>query len=282
MKKSLLFLAALATLFVACNNSDSEPEAVENKLDYSSYLGKSNAQIVEAFGEGIAMNSIVMYMPIGEEVTMLSFLFNADDQVYMISQMIDDGKYAQTEFVSYLAEKYKTVTEEGEVTYANNSDLSAATIVITISEVEEGTYTVMYIDPSLNVTSQNEPLEMGVYELVDTFLGADLATVLDDYSDSFYETMGMTMAEVDDEYATVIMLVADEEGNIVSVSVLAEDADDQDLVAMFTDNGYTLVDVIDQEDDGYEYKEYCLTKDDIALTVSDGLVMAILGSLGED
>ncbi|GEM_PF-4468995 len=258
MKKFLLILAAAAALASCTVINDPSGET-----DFAKYMGMDKGSVKEHFGDVKDIMGMFTYNYKTGPVEMLTFMSDEDGLVTLISACMKENECPRAELIAHFEENYKAVATEEGTCYADNADITKASVKIEIGNEELGLYFVYYTNPNAE-SGEGVAIKMGVVECVETFLGASKSTVLGQYEDNFTEYNGTYQAPLDDENGEYVILTFTND-IASSVAVMAEDTEDGALKVLFINAGYVI---------GNNGLEKMVNNRAIVVTVSDGIVSA--------
>ncbi|MCH5302314.1 MAG: hypothetical protein J1E77_05685 [Prevotella sp.] len=290
--KKYLFLMLAATLFAACGDDNDDPDtpmpdepdqpALIEFADYSNVIDMSYSEMIRQYpNPSMSFGDFYIYENMNDgKVASLSFIVNSDNQqVYMISEMLTENAYKEEDIVAYFASKYasygtstiETEDEDGNITgsittytFGNTDKQEDATLLIELT----GNQSVFYSNP------QNVPAETGgagslddmtPADAVASFLLQDVEDIEDAYPDVFMQMGDMYMTFMEDNYWLAGVAFTPVDGFVTSLIILYnEDLTDEDIIAYYTDLGYTAT----QTGTGEDGDEYTITNGVIMIAYS--------------
>ena len=276
-QKMYLLLMLVAMLFVACGDDDDEPKnpvpepqpeqpAVINFDDFSSLIGLSYSAMIKQYPEpAYHFGDFYIHENVKPNVESLTIAINPENQtVYMVIEGQKENAYKEADIDTYFRSKFKFYNVEkqdvyddddnviGQINvynYGNTDKSEDATLVVTLT----GNESVSYLNP------QNMPEEPEGPALDDwTPIDAVNAIILGDLEEIEEEFPGVFM-QMGDMYATFmeenpwLMGVAftPNDGFVDTVVLLYnEDLSDDDIIAYYTEAGYTCTKTGFNEEEG--------------------------------
>ena len=254
--------------------------------DYASVVGQSYNQLSRQFSDLEELfEGFYTCSPNDGKTESLMVVFNGDLEVYMAAQSLNEDAYTLDQIIAYMDGKYTkyepevseyTDEDTGEVittttySYGNTPAIEDATLLIVFSDNSYISYT--------NPKAMPEPAQGGIGEITpieaaNAFIGETLEDIEDEYPGMFTEMSGMyaAFASEDDtnEYLEGIVLELDD-NNVVSEVRLLYMIGDEEVVAYYTENGYTCTENGTFEEEGETYTKYIITNGTFTITYSAG------------
>lgn len=302
--KKYFFLLLSVVLFAACgndddidpgkkddpgNNSGNRPEKVA-EYDLTDML-KLDAQGVEKkWGEAVMdFGTLKAYEFSKGGINKAIVIFNGKTNlVYSIVANLNADVYTPDQVKKYFASWLTPIEEDGKIYYVDNTDYEKATIVVNVyyevdDETGETFFTIDFINPQNQPETPEggEALEMNADDIVKTFMDGDLDEILDSYDCFMQFGDGYYSAEVDDELVSYVALSADESGTVRVISILYENAEDDDeVIAYYRNLGFTIIyQGEDTDDEGNTYEVYKFQGKDYSVIYCDQAGTIISGNL---
>lgn len=220
--------------------------------DYASIIGKSYNQLSRQYSDLEELfEGFYSCNPDDGKTESLIIGFNDDLEAYMVMQSLNEGAYTLEQMVAYMKGNYTQYESESYVdeetgetvttySFGNASSIDGATLLI---EFSDNTF-VSYSNPqAMPEEQENTGIgEITPIEAADNFIGKSLESIFEENPDMFAEMMGMYSAWAgegdDNKYLEGIVLILDDSEMVTGLRLLYA-AEDADLIAYYTENGYT-------------------------------------------
>ena len=234
--------------------------------DYASIIGKSYNQLSRQYSDLEELfEGFYSCNPDDGKTESLIIGFNDDLEAYMVMQSLNEGAYTLEQMVAYMKGNYtqyesETYVDEetGETmttySFGNASSIDGATLLI---EFSDNTF-VSYSNPQAMPEEQDNTGigEITPIEAADKFIGMSLESIFEENPEMFVEMMGMysAWAGEDDEndYLEAIVLLTDGNDVVTGLRLLYA-AEDADVIAYYTEKGYTCKENGTDEEDQKMY-----------------------------
>lgn len=270
MKKYFLFLLA-ALAFVACGDDDDDE--VSNKKpgtdvvvdaasfavsDYSSAIDMTYANMVKTYGEAeISFGSCYNYSSAqlkNDKVESVTFVVNPENNtVCSVIETLAEDAYKAEDINKYFASKLRSYgfnEADSCYSYGNTEKPAESTLYVQVY----GNAQVIYGNPQNLI----EDVEVGSIdgtpvEVERLLLGQNIDDLLDEYPDAFITISDSSyMINYDDDPYLMSVAAYVSDGIVNKVTILYnEELTDEDIIAYYTDEGYTCMPTGNVTEDGF-------------------------------
>jgi len=293
--RKYLFLMLAAAVFAACGSDDKneptggngggntdQPTVVSGvaQIDNSSAIGLSYADMIKKFPNPTTQFGDFYFYEYttGKLNTLMTAINPETSTVYLVTEVLKEGAYTEEELTAYFAGKYKyygtekadrydddynVIGQTNVYTYGNTEDPTKATLLIVVT----GNEAVSFTNPqNVPVVPDNPALDdITPAEAAQAFLLKSVEDIEDEYPDVFMLMNGMYSTFMEENPYLMGIAFTPVDGTVNTLVLLYnEDLSDEDVIAYYTDLGYTATKTGFNEDD----------KKDI-YTISNGVVTIV-------
>lgn len=295
--KKYLFLALAAVLFAACgsdddetpinkgnggdNGNEQEQPALIDFADYSNVIDMSYSAMIRQYpNPTMNFGDFYIYEPNDGKVSGLTIAVNPTSQtVYMIVEQLAENAFKEADIVDYFNSKYHSYGSEKQNVYDDNENVIGQTTVYSYGNAEKqddatlvialtGNESVVYTNPqNIPETPEGPSLdEITPIEAATAFLLHDVEDIEDEYSGVFTQMNGMYMSFMEENPWIAGIAFTPEDGFVTSLIILYnEELSDDDIMAYYTEAGYTCTKT-GQDEDGEDV--YVITNGVISIDYS--------------
>ncbi|MCR5642608.1 MAG: hypothetical protein K6G32_04625 [Prevotella sp.] len=249
--------------------------------DYASVIGKSYNQLSRQYSDLEELfEGFYSCNPGDGKTESLMIAFNDDLEAYMAMQSLSEGAYTLEQIIAYMKSNYTQYESESYVdeesgetvtTYnlGNTPVIDDATLVISFSDNTLVSYSNPKATPEI---PDNAGLgEMSPIEVVGSFIGKSLDDIEEEYPGVFSDMFGLGIysayASDDNEWLEGAVLLLDETTEVATGIRLLFAIEDEQVIAYYTENGYTSTENGTDEDG---QKVYVITNGTYTINYAGG------------